>query len=190
MNRLLYALLASALLAPAAAHAQFVNVRVDLPEAPPLVVVSPGVQVVENHDEEIFFHDNWYWVRREGHWYRSRQPRAEFVYVEERGVPRAIYGVPPGRYRHYQAVREERRVHAEEARLHEREVRQHEEERRLHEREEAEHRREHHEVVRHEERREVRHEERREAHPPAPAPAQAHGEKHPGNAGEHEHEHR
>ena len=57
MKRLLFALISSALLFPAVASAQFVNIRLALPEMPPLVVVSPGIQVVENHEEEVFFHD-------------------------------------------------------------------------------------------------------------------------------------
>ncbi|HYS82891.1 MAG TPA: hypothetical protein VEM76_19460 [Anaeromyxobacteraceae bacterium] len=116
MNRLLALLLAVAFLAPAAARAQVgVNIQLGLPAAPPMVVIQPGVQVVENYDEEVFFSGGWYWVRRDGRWWRARQPRAAFVYVEPRRVPPAIVRLPPGQYRHWnhekhQAWKAERRA--------------------------------------------------------------------------------
>jgi hypothetical protein len=193
MKRLLFALVATALLSPAAADAQLVHIRVDLPELPPLVVVSPGIQVVENHNEEIFFHDGWYWVRRSDHWYRARHPRHEFVHVEHRVVPRAIFGLPPGHYRHYRhQVRAEHQIHAEEARLHEREMRQREEERRHREREmrqreeERRHREREEAERRREDHREMRHEDRGGVHRVVPVRAQP--ESHQGQRqGEHDH---
>ena len=53
-----------------------VQVNIGLPVAPPLVVVQPGVQVVEDWDEEVFFVRGFYWVRRGDLWYRARSPRA------------------------------------------------------------------------------------------------------------------
>ena len=116
MKRLLSFLLAVAFLAPAAARAQVgVNIQLGLPAAPPMVVVQPGVQVVENYDEEVFYTGGWYWVRRDGRWWRARQPRAAFVYVEPRRVPPAIVRLPPGQYRHWnhekhQAWKEQQRA--------------------------------------------------------------------------------
>jgi hypothetical protein len=104
--------LALSLLPLAAARAQVaVRIQVALPAAPPLVVVKPGVQVVENQDEEVFFSNGWYWVQRDGYWYRARNPRSAFVSVERRRVPVAIVRLPPGHYRHWRhaEVREERR---------------------------------------------------------------------------------
>src|SRR4051812_36325066 len=104
------------LLSPLAARAQVaVRVQVALPAAPALVVVQPGVQVVENYDEEVFFANGWYWVQRDGYWYRARTPRSAFVVVERRRVPVAIVRLPPGHYRHWrrEQVREERREHRE-----------------------------------------------------------------------------
>ena len=88
--------------APAAASAQVaVNVQIGLPVSPPLVVVQPGVQVVQDFDEEVFFTSGWYWCRRGDRWYRARGPRAAFVYVEPRHVPVAIRRLPPGQYKHW-----------------------------------------------------------------------------------------
>ena len=70
-------LLASVVALPAFAQVQ---ISVQLPTItfsapPPLVVVQPGVQVVEDNDEEVFFVDNYYWVRRGPNWYRARDHR-------------------------------------------------------------------------------------------------------------------
>jgi asparagine synthetase B (glutamine-hydrolysing) len=102
MTRLVVALALAASLLPSPVRAQVdVNIQLGLPAAPPLVVVRPGVQVVENWDEEVFFTGGWYWVRRDDRWWRARSPRATFVYVEPRRVPAAIYRLPPGHYRHW-----------------------------------------------------------------------------------------
>jgi hypothetical protein len=75
------------------------ELRIDLPLVlPPLVTVEPGVQVVEDHGEEIFFVDGYYWVRRGDYWYRASDPHARWIYVERRVVPAAIVRIPPGRY--------------------------------------------------------------------------------------------
>jgi hypothetical protein len=102
MTRLVMALALVLSLLPAAARAQVdVKIHLALPAAPPLVVVQPGVQVVENYQEEVFFTNGWYWVRRDDHWWRARTPRATFVHVEPRRVPVAIYRLPPGHYKHW-----------------------------------------------------------------------------------------
>jgi hypothetical protein len=105
------AALAAAALPLRAAAAVNVDVHIGLPVAPPLVVVSPGVQVVEDYDEEVFFTSGYYWVRRDGGWYRARRPRAAFVYVQPRVVPRAIVHLPPGQYVRYKKAKHERHEH-------------------------------------------------------------------------------
>ena len=136
---------------PSFARAQVgVQIHVALPAAPPLVVVQPGVQVVENHEEEIFFTNGWYWVRRDGAWYRARSPRAAFVWVEPRRVPVAIYRTPPGQYRYWRHEQHvARKLEREEAQRREMKEARNEARREAHEREQerrAEQReREHHE---------------------------------------------
>jgi hypothetical protein len=93
--------------APALAQVK-VDVQVALPTItfqapPPLVVVQPGVQVVEDFDEEVFFVDGWYWVRRGDRWFRAKDHRGGWVVVEPRLVPVAIVKLPPGQYRHWKA---------------------------------------------------------------------------------------
>lgn len=83
-----------------------VHVDIQLPSirfeaAPPLVVVAPGVQVVPDYDDEVFFVDGWYWCRRDGHWFRTRDYRGGWVVVESRVVPAALVKIPPGHYRKY-----------------------------------------------------------------------------------------
>jgi hypothetical protein len=96
-------LISSAALAQAQVQLQ---VNIPLPTItfqapPPMVVVQPGVQVVQDYDDEVFFVDNFYWHRRDGHWFRTRTHNGGWVMVEERVVPRSIYVVPEGRYRRY-----------------------------------------------------------------------------------------
>ncbi len=83
------------------AAAAVVQLSVALPTRPPLVTVQPGIQVVENWDEEVFYTGGYYWVRRDGYWYRATGPRARFAYVEPRRVPPGLERIPPGHYRHW-----------------------------------------------------------------------------------------
>jgi hypothetical protein len=101
--------LAGVALAPSAARAEVhVNIQMGLPVAPPLVVVEPGVQVVENYQEEVFFVSGWYYVRRDGGWYRSRRPNAAFAWCEPRRVPVKLVRMPPGQYVRYHRHEEKR----------------------------------------------------------------------------------
>lgn len=88
-----------------AAHADALfetRITVALPPVlPRLVVVQPGVQVVEDLDEEVFYVDGWYWVRRGNFWYRARDHRRTWVYADPRFVPPGLRGIPPGHYRRY-----------------------------------------------------------------------------------------
>ncbi len=89
-----------------------VRVSIDIPlptitfvAPPPLVVVQPGVQVVEDNDDEIFFVDGYYWHRRDGHWFRTHDHRGQWVLVENRVVPGTIVALPPGQYRRWKKGR-------------------------------------------------------------------------------------
>lgn len=144
MKKILVALAAVIALAPAVASAQLdLRIRVPLPPTPPLVVVTPGVQVVENHDEEVFFTGGYYWVRRSDRWYRAPRPSAEFAVVEHRAVPATLLKMPPGQYRRYK--RAEHRAHKAE----EREHREHRKEHREHQKEHRKEHREHHKEHKH-----------------------------------------
>jgi hypothetical protein len=105
MRTTLRLLVAVALLAPALARAQAsasVQLQLGLPVVlPPMVVVQPGVQVVPDVDEEVFFCNGWYWVRRDGGWYRSHDHRHGWHYVHGDRVPRRLVALPPGHYRRW-----------------------------------------------------------------------------------------
>ena len=102
MKKLMLAALAAIVLSPSSAPAQVaVQIQVGIPANPPMVVVQPGIQVVENWNEEVFFTGGYYWVRRDGYWYRAPSPRATWVYVEPYRVPPGLTRLPPGHYRHY-----------------------------------------------------------------------------------------
>ncbi len=98
------ALVLAALIAlPAVARAQAsVDIQFGLPVVlPPLVVVSPGIQVVPGVQEEVFFVDGFYWVRRDRVWYRSRSHTGGWAIMPGRGVPPGLARIPPGRYKNW-----------------------------------------------------------------------------------------
>lgn len=78
-----------------------ISINIGFPEPPPLVVVSPGIQVVPEYEEEVFFVNRWYWVRRDGYWYRTRDSHGGWAPVRRAWVPANLMRMPPGRYRHY-----------------------------------------------------------------------------------------
>jgi hypothetical protein len=91
-------------LVPSPAHAQVsvqIQLGVPLPPTPTLVVIQPGVQVVAGYPEEVFVQGGYYWLRRDGGWYRSSRPDAPFVVVESHSVPPTLVKLPPGQYKNY-----------------------------------------------------------------------------------------
>ena len=103
---------------PATAKAQIqAQIQLQLPAAPPMVVIRPGVEVVEGYNDEVFFANGWFWTRRGPVWYRARGPGAPFVMIDRRFVPAPVVALPPGHYRMYRAEeRAERRAWRAEAR--------------------------------------------------------------------------
>ncbi len=146
MKTTLLALAALAALAtvPAPAAAQ-VEIRFGLPALPSLVVVQPGIQVVQDYDDEVFVQGGWYWARRGDHWYRGRGPQSRFVLVETRLVPEPLRRLPPGHYRRYRPPPPQRARFIEERHEDKKEEKRHrkEEERERREREHREHDRDH-----------------------------------------------
>jgi hypothetical protein len=96
------AIAASSLLPQPAAAQASVQLRFDLPMVlPRLIVIEPGIQVVPMVNEEVFFVDGFYWVRRDDRWYRSQDHRRGWIYVDHRGVPPRLVRIPGGHYRHW-----------------------------------------------------------------------------------------
>ena len=90
---------------PARSAAQ-VEVRVSVPvitfeTEPVLVVVEPGIRVVQDAPYEVFFVDGFYWNYDSGYWYRSPSWRTHWVRFEQRDVPPGLLQVPPGKYKHF-----------------------------------------------------------------------------------------
>jgi hypothetical protein len=71
--------------------------------APPLVEVSPGVMIVPEYGEEVFFTSGWYWCRRDGVWFRTHDYRGGWIMAPPAYVPGRLFHVPPGRYVSYHA---------------------------------------------------------------------------------------
>jgi hypothetical protein len=82
-----------------------VNIGVNLPAyrfaAPPDVVVIPGtyVYMVPDIDVDVLFFQGYWWRPYEGHWYRSRDYKGSWRYVEPRSIPRGLKALPQD-YRH------------------------------------------------------------------------------------------
>ncbi len=69
-------------------------------QAPDLVEVSPGVQVVADYDEPVFYNDGFYWRWYENGWYRSNNYYTGWGYYDR--PPAAIVRIDrPYEYRHY-----------------------------------------------------------------------------------------
>ncbi len=65
-----------------------------------LVAVAPGVQVIANYDEPIFYYDRFYWRFQAGNWYRSPIHTAGWLYAPE--PPPALRRIKqPAAYVHY-----------------------------------------------------------------------------------------
>lgn len=70
--------------------------------SPDLVAIGPGVQVIADADEPIFYSSGDYWLYRDGYWFRSDDYRSGYARVEYRAVPQAIRDIDrPQRYVHY-----------------------------------------------------------------------------------------
>jgi hypothetical protein len=145
MKKLILAM--ALLLYPAVASAQVV-IRYGWTAPPPLIEVSPGVQVVEDGGDEIFFTNGRYWVERDGRWYWARDYHENWRFADARRVPVFVRSHRRGEYLHYRRV-----DHPRAAAIRREEHR---------ERREAVHREQHREAVHREVKREQRHEERRE----------------------------
>lgn len=67
---------------------------------PELVSVRPGVSVIADYDEPVFYSDNYYWRYDDyGRWYRSPYYNRGWVYARP---PAAVLSIrSPHMYRHY-----------------------------------------------------------------------------------------
>jgi hypothetical protein len=76
------------------------SVVVSAPGAPDLVYVSPGVHVIANYGEPIFFANGLYWFNVDGLWFRSQRYTGGWAYVSR--PPTAIARIQhPYAYRYY-----------------------------------------------------------------------------------------
>ena len=109
------AILAGVLFTSVPARAD-IDVRIDIGNAPPAphfvfrarpheqfipdrrvyLVDDPGVG-----DYDCFRYGGYYWVFRDGYWYRSAGWRRRFVVVHPRYVPTVFYQVPPTHWKHH-----------------------------------------------------------------------------------------
>lgn len=100
------------------ARAQYAQVQVSFATPPPLVVVEPGIQVVPDFEEEVFFVDGWYWHRGpRAVWYRTRDYRGGWVACEPHVVPARLVRLPPGHYKRWKVEKFHGRGHGGRVRV-------------------------------------------------------------------------
>jgi hypothetical protein len=84
--------------------------------SPELIELEPGVEVVADADEPLFYSDGYYWLYRDGYWMRSNDYRSGFTQVQLSYVPERVRVIDhPQMYvqyrrnhpREYQARRQE-----------------------------------------------------------------------------------
>ncbi len=68
-------------------------------DSPDLVYAEPGVQVVADYREPVFYADNYYWRYDNNRWYRSNYHNRGWVYSTPTVSVSRIR--QPERYRHY-----------------------------------------------------------------------------------------
>src|SRR5438094_7706534 len=80
-------------------------------QSPELVTVDNGVQVLADADEPVFYTDNYYWLFRDGGWYRSPDYRQGWARVQVELVPQPLKRIDrPQAYVHYRRHERERAV--------------------------------------------------------------------------------
>jgi hypothetical protein len=109
------AVLAGILFAGVPARAD-IDVRISIGDAPPAphfvlrarpherFLSRERVYVVDDPgfgDNDCFRYGGFYWVFREGYWYRSASWRRRFVVVHPRYVPTVFYQMPPTHWKHH-----------------------------------------------------------------------------------------
>jgi hypothetical protein len=92
-----------------------IDVHISIGDAPPaphfLFQARPrerflpgqGVYVVDDPrvgDNDCFRYGGYYWVFRDGYWYRASSWRRHFVVVQPRYVPAVFYRLPPAHWKH------------------------------------------------------------------------------------------
>ncbi len=93
------------------------DVRVSSPD---LVAISPGIQVVSDADEPLFFADGYYWLYRDRAWYRSDSYRSGFARIDVNMVPGELRTIQqPQIYAHYR--RNQGRIYARGRQMQQRE---------------------------------------------------------------------
>jgi hypothetical protein len=70
-------------------------------QAPDLVYVEPGVYVVRNYNDAVYYSDGYYWSSRGGVWYRTAHWSDPWVTVHVGAVPRTFVHRDHRVYAHY-----------------------------------------------------------------------------------------
>jgi hypothetical protein len=84
--------------------------------SPELVAIQPGVEVVADADEPLFYSDGYYFLYRDGMWLRSDSYRGGFARIDVQMVPDQLRRLPePRHYAHFRRT-DEGRAYAQRSR--------------------------------------------------------------------------
>lgn len=99
LSTLVLGALATGCYASAGTHVGYSGTVTATTVGPDLVYVSPGVQVIADYNEPIFYSNGYYWRETSGVWYRSSYHTGGWIYA---APPRAVVSIGNrGHYRHY-----------------------------------------------------------------------------------------
>lgn len=99
-----YAFVVASTLAGCASHGEVEYAGQVQVASPELVEVSPGVMVIADADEPIFYSRGDYWMYRDGYWFRSNTYNRGFARVDFTIVPNEVRVIDrPQLYVHYRA---------------------------------------------------------------------------------------
>ena len=99
-----YAFVVASTLAGCASHGEVEYAGQVQVASPELVEVSPGVMVIADADEPIFYSRGDYWLYRDGYWFRSHTYNRGFARVDFTIVPNEVRVIDrPQLYVHYRA---------------------------------------------------------------------------------------
>ena len=106
------ALATAAMVPTQSAAATTASLQINFGNAPHWTPVSGTrisvIREAERPDYDIFQYGGRYYVFQGDRWYTSRRQRGQYVFIEERYVPRDFTRIPRGNWRHYPGAWEHR----------------------------------------------------------------------------------
>lgn len=72
-----------------------------LPARPAVVLVSPGIFVISDYPDEVFFVSGFYWTLYGGYWYRCDGHKGNWIKAKKGKIPPGLVKMPPGKFKNW-----------------------------------------------------------------------------------------